>query len=56
VSFLFVLQDSPFGVLIGIILIGIFGFAWYRYMRDRTQEGRRDHFDVTLERFEETRW
>jgi len=38
VIFLILLSHSPFGLAFGALLIGIGGFAWYRYLRGRPAE------------------
>jgi membrane protein implicated in regulation of membrane protease activity len=38
VVFLFILSESPFGVLFGLALIAIGGVAWYRYLNKRDKK------------------
>jgi len=40
--FLILLSHSPLGLAFGALLIGIGGFAWYRYFRGRTEDGKPD--------------
>lgn len=41
-GFLYLFSDSMPAVVFGVALIGIGGFAWYRYWRGPSEDGRAD--------------
>jgi len=41
-AFLILLSHSLLGLAFGALLIGIGGFAWYRHLRGRAEDGKPD--------------